>query len=134
LYLRADFELGDDGYEEDDKIDTLYVSVDMEALRPDLTDLFRALSPTELEVWEFVTYDFPLDGTTPFSYAGFFYKDLSGEEPARLTKSQKRFLKRAAGREGIDENRDVELNTQDKIDIHNALLVLEVPDGIVTLN
>jgi hypothetical protein len=135
FYIDAEFPLNDAG-EVDENVETdLFAGVCLEAYHPDLTSRFQKRTGQDLEIWEVITYDFPLDGTTPIANRYYSFRDEESEEieSDKVTKRQNKFLRNISRLPQFDPDRSIELDTQDIIDIHNLLLALEVPNGIINM-
>ncbi len=134
FYLQNDYEPQDtDEYddEEDDKAE-LSVYVSMEVLRNDLIDILPRRS-RGLKVWEVLSYRFPVNGGEPSANHYYILEKKNGDEVKNMTDEQEEFIDRIEGLDRFSLDREPWLTTQDCIDIHNMLLALEVPEGIISL-
>lgn len=126
--------LDDDEGPKEIEASDMFVSVSIETLRPDMNHIFKS-SLGGLQIWEVSTYDFYLDGSEPEADRFYVVKSEDNEEfePNRLSPRLRGMLKKISKTQRFNPERDADLNSQDIIDIHNILLALEIPEGIISL-
>jgi hypothetical protein len=135
ISLESEATIGDDGEVDESVSHDIYVSVGIKAFRQDITRSYRKKFLDNNEVWEVCTYDFYLEGPEHEADRYYVFKDDSGEDMDHneISHKQRRFLQQVCAIPKYNPERDAKINSQDIIDVHNILLALEVPDGVISL-
>ncbi len=133
IYLQDESEMRQDDDRADDYEPELSIIVEMEALRPDLMDILPR-GCKGLNVWECLTYRFPVDGSLPTADGYYNFENAKGAQLIHLSSVQEQFMDYISESDEFSLDRDSRLDFQDCLDIHNILLQLGVDESVLDLH